>query len=210
MDYRNSRYSIHDKVKIRLPPTHEMMLSTGRRSSHLASWRGPCTITSRLSSTAYSMIEDSTQRKFERVVSNILPYRAVSARSAAAFDPTYSDPFSIQEYIAIRDEPGQPFYIAAVTAITAVGITVHYLGSTQVDLAKAVFRLCWHKRNSNDVVLSVDQPANHVPYSGILEFDALRNLLVARTLEFTSSMRLRARSRRTIAPMHDELFIFDR
>ena len=110
----------------------------------------------------------------------------------------------------MRDEPGQPFYIAAVTAISAVSITVHYLGCTQVDISKAVFRMCWHLPNSNSVVLSVNQPNGHVPCSGTLEFDALRNLLVARSLEFTAAMRLRSRSRRAIAPMHEELFIFDR
>jgi hypothetical protein len=28
-------------VKIRVPPTHEQMIATGRRSSHVTSWRGP-------------------------------------------------------------------------------------------------------------------------------------------------------------------------
>jgi hypothetical protein len=53
-------YTIGDKVKIRVPPSHEQMLATGRRSSHLASWRGPCTIFARLSSTAHAMTEDAT------------------------------------------------------------------------------------------------------------------------------------------------------
>ena len=84
-------YAVGDKVKIRIPPSHEQMLATGRRSSHLASWRGPCTITNRLSSTAYSMNEDSTGRHFERVLTNILPYRAVSAKTQIEFDPASSD-----------------------------------------------------------------------------------------------------------------------
>ena len=37
-------FSIGDRVKIRLPPSHEQMLASGRRSSHISSWRDPCTI----------------------------------------------------------------------------------------------------------------------------------------------------------------------
>jgi hypothetical protein len=58
-------HAITDKAKIRLPPPHQEMVQTGRRSSHLASWRGPCTNTARLSSTAHAMADDSTGRTFE-------------------------------------------------------------------------------------------------------------------------------------------------
>ena len=75
--------TIGEKVKLRVPPSHEQMLSTGRRSSHLASWRGPCTVSQRLSTTACAMTEDATGRKFERVLTNILPCRASTAKTQA-------------------------------------------------------------------------------------------------------------------------------
>ena len=203
-------YSIADKVKIRIPPTHEMMLATGRRSSHLASWRGPCTITARLSTTAHSMTEDATGRMFERALTNILPHRAVSAKGPAVYDPKYSDPISPHEFIAVRDSPGEPFYIATVKTINTKSIKVQYLGCTQVDLERAVFRPCWHLPNSNIIKLAVTQPNNHLACTGTLYLESLRNLLVGRNMEFTLGMRLRRKSQRIIAPMHDELFIFQR
>ena len=202
-------YAIDDKVKIRLPPSHEEMVRTGRRSSHLASWRGPCTITTRISSTAYAMTEDATGRKFERVSSNILPYRATSVRRHADYDPVYSDPFVIGEIIAVRDEPASPFYLASVLAISAISIQVHYLGCTQADISRSVFRFCWHTILSNIIVLSDQQPARHVHYTGSINNDSLRNLLVARNLELTATRKLRKKSQRAIANVHDELFIFD-
>ena len=93
------------------------MLATGRRSSHITAWRGPCTVTARLSSTGCSMTEDSSDHRFERTALNMLPCRATSAVTSKAYDPFYSGPFNIDEIIAIRDDPDSPFYIAKATAI---------------------------------------------------------------------------------------------
>jgi hypothetical protein len=202
-------YAIGDRVKIRVPPSHQQMLATGRRSSHLAAWRGPCSITARLSTTSYSMTEISTGRSFERVISNILPCRAVSIRSNTTFDPTHSDPFAPGEFVAVRDAPSTPFYIAKATSINATGISAHYHGCTHRNIARAVFKPCWHAPNSNAISLALLAPANEIPCTGELQFDSLRNLLVARNLEFTNARKLRKKSERQIAPLHDELFIFD-
>ena len=216
-------YAIGDKVKIRIPPSHEQMLATGRRSSHLASWRGPCTITERLSTTAYSMTEDLTGRKFERVLTNVLPYRASSARAQAVYDPATSDPFILGEIVAVRavrDAPATPYYLAEVIAISATSIMVHYFGCRQRDLARATFRPAWHLPNGNEISLaSPTRPEKRngphrrtlrqLAYTGVLEFDALRQLLVARNLEFTTAHKLRKKSQRVLAPTHDELFVFD-
>ena len=157
------------------------------------------------------MDEIATGRKFERVLTNILPYRATSARSAVHFDPTHSDPFVVGEFVAVRDAPGTPFYIAKITTVVDLGINVHYHGCTHVMIDRAVFKPCWHIRGSNDIELASDPPSNaHFQHSGFLSFDSLRNLLVARNLEFTASRKLRKKSQRLIAPLHDELFIFDR
>jgi hypothetical protein len=201
-------YDVGDRVKIRVPPTHEQMTATGRRSSHITSWRGPCTVTNRLSSTAYSMTEDRTSRRFERTVLNMLPYRATSATAPAVYDPFYSDPFTIDEIVAIKDDPESPFYIARTTAINATNISVHYHGCTTRDLDRAVFRPGWHAPGSNLVTLAATCPPGNVPYTGNLQLDSLRELLVARNLEFTKGSRLKKKSQRAITPKLADLFIF--
>jgi hypothetical protein len=203
-------FAIGDRVKVRVPPTHEQMLISGRRSSHISSWRGPCIITERLSTTAYKMTEESSSRTFERVVSNILPYRASSARSADVYEPMYSDPFVISEFIAIRDEPASAFYLAKVVSVSESEIVVHYFGCTTHNIARAVFRPAWHLPDTEIMKLAFIRPANNVPYSGTVQIDSLRNLLVARNLELTSASRLRRKSQKLLFPIHDELFIFDR
>ena len=203
-------YNVGDCVKIRVPPTHEQMMATGRRSSHITSWRGPCTVTNRLSTTAYSMTEDSTDRRFERTVLNMLPYRATSAVSPDVYDPFYSDPFTLDEIVAVRDDPDSPFYIARTTAINASFISVHYYGCTTRDLRRAVFRPCWHHPGSNEISLAAAALPNQIPYTGRLDLDALRELLVARNLGFTQAAKLRRKSQRAIVDNALDLFIFDK
>jgi hypothetical protein len=199
-------YTIGDKVKIRVPPSHEQMIATGRRSSHLASWRGPCTIFARLSTTAYAMTEDATDRRFERVLTNILPCRASTARTQAVYDPATSDPFVPAEIIAVRDAPGTPYYLAAVIVIGAISITAQYYGCRQRGMSKAIFRPAWRLPGMDEITLASRdrQPTNTIACSGVLEFDALRELLVAHNLEFTKANRLRKMSQRVLAPAHDE------
>ena len=114
------------------------------------------------------------------------------------------------EVVAVRDSPGTPYYLAKVVSIAATSISVHYFGCTQRDIARSVFRPAWHLPQSDDITLSASQPPHTLPYTGILQFDSLRQLLVARNLEFTSANRLRRKSQRLLAPIHDELFVFDR
>ena len=73
-----------------------------------------------------------------------------------------------------------------------------------------MFRPAWHLPGSNDIRLANNQPPNHVPYAGTLTLDSLRELLVARNLEYTAASRLRKKSQQVIAPKHDELFVFDK
>ncbi len=82
-------FEIGDQVKVRVPPTHEQMLATGRRSKHITAWRGPCEITEKISTTAYRMIDTIMQRIYEHLIGNILPYRAKSAKQnpTAAYNP---------------------------------------------------------------------------------------------------------------------------
>jgi hypothetical protein len=65
-------FAIGEKVKISVPPTAEQMSKIGRRAKHITAWRGPCTVVEHLSSTAYAVMDDTMQRRYERVASNIL------------------------------------------------------------------------------------------------------------------------------------------
>jgi hypothetical protein len=104
---RAKTFKIGDKV-VRVPPTALQMEATGRRAKHITAWRGPCTIVERLSQTAYAAMDDATERRYERVVSNLLPYRAQIAKTNAnaAYNLQYSEPFLPEELIAIREPYG--------------------------------------------------------------------------------------------------------
>ena len=156
------------------------------------------------------MTEDSTNRHFERTVLNMLPYRATSAVAPDVFDPFYSDPFTLDEIVAVRDDPDSPFYIARATSINATFISVHFYGYTTRDLRRAVFRPCWHCPGSNDISLAAAALPNQIPYTGRLDLDSLRELLVARNLGFTKANKLRRKSQRAIVDNVLDLFIFDR
>jgi hypothetical protein len=210
-------FAIGDKVKISVPPTAAQMVETGRRAKHITAWRGPCTVTERISSTAYAVTDDTSGRQYERVASNILPYKAIRAKANAAaerFNETYSKPFAENEFIAIRDDPTGPFYVAQIFELSAETITVQYFGTTQIVLADAIFKPCWHEvAGDNDILLSWKIPIfeNHVlfiEYSGTIDLKDIHTVLVARDLQFTKAGRLRYRSLRALAPFHDQLFRF--
>ncbi len=82
-------FRIGDKVKVRVPPTQEQMLATGRRAKHITAWRGPCTITERMSQTSYAATDDVTKRRYERVIANLLSYKAKRAKTSA--DAPYNE-----------------------------------------------------------------------------------------------------------------------
>jgi hypothetical protein len=209
-------FAIGEKVKISVPPTAEQMSKIGRRAKHITAWRGPCTVVERLSSTAYAVMDDTTQRRYERVASNILAYRASQPKansSAQSFNEIYSEPFSEDEFIAIRDTPSGPFYVAQIQDVTATTIRVHYFGTTHMVLKDAVFKPCWHEVAGTDILLSWDVPSfanfvDFVDYHETIDLKDVHTVLVARNLEFTTAGRLRFRSLRALAPFHDQLFRF--
>jgi transposase InsO family protein len=216
---RARTFKIGDKVKVRVPPTAAQMEETGRRAKHITAWRGPCTIIERLSNTAYSAIDDISRRRYERVISNLLPYRAGKAKdnANAAYNQQYSEPFTIGEFIAIRDDPTGPFYVAKVELIFDKTITVHYYGCTGMVLNTAIFKPCWHMVCGDDIVLQCEMPdwnddgrPNFVAYSGTLDLRDVHTVLVARQLEFTKAGKLRFKSIRALAPFQDQLFRFER
>ncbi len=119
----------------------------------------------------------------------------------------------LEEFIAIRDEPTGPFYVAQILEVTAKEICVQYFGTTQMVLKDAIFKPCWHEVAGEAIRLSWKIPAyeNYVAfieYSGHVDLKDLHTILVARNLEFTKAGRLRFRSLRALAPFHDQLFRF--
>jgi transposase InsO family protein len=212
-------FSIGDKVKIRVPPTVQQMEATGRRAKHITAWRGPCTVTERLSATSYAVTHDDTKRAYERVITNMLPYRAKRAKieANARFNELYSSPFEEGEFIAIRDDPGGPIYVAEVMDVRTATVILHYYGTTGIVLATAIFLPCWHKVTGTDILLNWDCPEfdnhgmlNFTPYSGEVDLESIPDVLVARNLQFTKHGKLRFRSLRALTPVHDQIFRFER
>ncbi len=68
-------------------------------------------------------------------------------------------------------------------------ITVHYYGCTDIALAAAVFRPCWHEVGGDQMILDLECPSNEdehpqfVDYNGTLDLKNLHLVLVARKLE---------------------------
>jgi hypothetical protein len=212
-------FKIGDKVKVRVPPTALQMEETGRRAKHITAWRGPCTVIERISNTAYVAVDDVTRRRYERVISNLLPYRAQKAKANAnaAYNTQYSAPFTVGEFIAIRDDPTGPFYVAKVELIFEKTVTIHYYGCTGMMIDTAIFKPCWHMVAGDDIVLQWDCPdwdddgrPNFVAYSGTLDLRDIHTVLVARSLEFTKAHKLRYKSVRALSPFQDQLFRFER
>ncbi len=205
-------FSVGEKVKIRVPPTQAQLLETGRRAKHVTAWRGPCTILERLSSTAYAAVDDTTHRRYERVMSNILPFRATKAKTNAnaTYSQVYSQPFLVDEFIAVRDDPTGPIYIAVVLEVSQTTVRVHYYGTTGIVLADAIFKPCWHEPDSATIVLSWDRPPALIDYNGEMDLKDITTVFVARQIDFTKTGKLRFRSLRALAPVHDQLFRFAR
>lgn len=198
-------------VKARFPPTKAELDLTGRRSSHVSSWRGPCKVIDRLSSTTYRIKQLDNLRLYERSISNLLPWRATTARTArhARFDAAISTPLLVGKFLAVRDQPNSWFYIAKVTYVGLAEIIVHYYGTKSDNLQRAKFHPCWHRQVSEFIQLSPTKPHGMMKYSGVLDFNALLTLLVARDIKLTTISTLTSKSRRLLMPIRDELFIYE-
>jgi hypothetical protein len=142
----------------------------------------------------------------------LLPWRAVSAKQPrnAQFDPETSDPFTVNEFIAVRDEPKSCFFLAKITAISVSlnepVLIVQYYGCKDGDLKKVKFLPCWHLETQHHIVLAPNKPAQHIGYTGMVDFSSLPGLLVARKLSLTATSILTSKSRPLIMPLRDELF----
>ncbi len=84
----------------------------------------------------------TTKRRYERVISNIFPYKASRAKTNAdaSFSQIYSAPFVVGEFIAVRDEPTGPFFVALAQHLTAEVLRVHYYGTTCQNSSSVLYR----------------------------------------------------------------------
>ena len=96
--------------------------------------------------------------------------------------------------------------------VSTTQLIIHYYGCTDIALASAVFKPCWHEVGGNQMILDFKCPVpaewhtQFLEFTGELDLRDLHTVLVARKLEFTKTHKLRFRSLRALAPVHDQLF----
>jgi hypothetical protein len=201
-------FSLNDRVKIYVPPTHAQLLHTGRRSNHIVAWRGPCRITTILSPSSYEMEEESSGRTFQRTIINTRPFRASKNPPAPHHDLVSSAALQPGTLIAVRDTPTSPFHLAKVTKITEALLSLHYLGTTTPTMDSAVFRLLWLAPDSRTVMKDSCPARNHTAITGEIDTDDMNDLLVASHLTLTSTGRLTRQSARLLFHLRDQLHVY--
>ncbi len=110
--------------------------------------------------------------------------------------------------VAVRDTPDSVFHIAHLTAITETNASMHYLGTTNPRLDRAVFKLLWLSF-ANKTVLQDTRPArNHLRITGEIFVEDLPDLLVATHLSLTAAGRLSRPSYQLLHHLSDQLRIY--
>jgi hypothetical protein len=204
-------FQLDDRVKIYMPPTHAQLLRTGRRAKHIVSWRGPCRITDILSPVTYRMQEECSNRLFERTLVNIRPYRATRAPPPPHHDMLSASPLDSGTLVAIRrtSDPTTPFDLALVTDTTETHVHLAYLGTTNPNLRKAVFKRVWIDPVDNKTVLTDTRPARrHQQVIGDITTADIPDLLVATHLLLTTASRLTAPSYHIIHHLRAQLSVY--
>jgi hypothetical protein len=202
-------FSVGDKVKIYMPPTHAQMQHTGRKAKHIIAWRGPCTISRVISQAAYEMLEDCSGRLFARTLCNIRPYSASRAAPPPHHDLLSQDPILPDTILALRDsdDANARFRLATVLSLTETTLSVHYLGTTEPRLTRARFLPIWTQADDT-ITLQVSRPSrHHAPWTGDIDTADVPDLLVASRIYLTATHKLRARSRKDLHHVQDELFV---
>jgi hypothetical protein len=121
------------------------------------------------------MTQMDTNREFERSISNLLPWNATIRKKArnAQYDETTSDPFEVDEFIAVRDGPGSWFFLAKVKTVRENFIIVHYYGTRSANLSLATCSPGWHLPKNDFIRLAKSQPQHCIRYSGVLQLDSM-------------------------------------
>jgi hypothetical protein len=91
------------------------------------------------------------------------PFRATSAPPPPHHDLLSSLNLIPATLVAVRDTPDSVFHLARLTALTEANASLHYLGTTNPRLDRAIFKLLWLSP-ANKTVLKDTRPArNHLP-----------------------------------------------
>jgi hypothetical protein len=203
-----AHFALHDRVKIYMPPTHAQIQRTGRRAQHIVAWRGPCVVTEILSASTYRVQEECSKRFFERSIINMRPYRATSAPPPPHHDLLSTMALTTGTLVAVRDSPTSAFHLARITALTEANTSLHYLGTTNPRIQRAVFKLLWLSPDNKTVLKDTRPARNHHPITGEISSEDLPDLLVATHLSLTSAGRLSRPSYQLLHHLHDQLHIY--
>jgi transposase InsO family protein len=204
-------FQLNDRVKIYVPPTNAQLLRTGRRAKHIVAWRGPCRITQVLSPVTYEMVEECSNRTFQRTLVNIRPFRASRTPPPPHHDMLSLAPLDPGTIVAVRrtEDLAAPFDLARVTLTTETHVSLAYLGTTNPYLRTAVFKLVWIDPTDNRTVLKDSRPArNHTPVTGDINTEDLPDLLVATHLTLTAAGRLNSPSYQILHHLSQQLYAY--
>jgi hypothetical protein len=203
-----THFHLGDRVKIYVPPTHNQVQRTGRRSNHIVAWRGPCRVTKVLSQTAYEMVEECSNRTFQRTLVNIRPFRATNDPPPPHHDLLSAAKLLPGTIVAVRDTPQSKFHLAKVLTNTETHLSLHYLGTTNSSLDAAVFRLMWTAPDQRTVLRDSCPARNHKAVTGEIDNEVINDLLVASHLTFTTTGRLSRKSARLLFHLRDQLHTY--
>jgi transposase InsO family protein len=203
-----AHFSINDRVKIYVPPTHAQIQRTGRRSNHIVAWRGPCRVSKLLSTSSYEVIEECSGRIFQRTIINMRPFRASKDPPPPHHDLLSHAALHPGTIIAVRDTPDSPFHLAKVLSADEIQLRLHYLGTTSPTLATAVFRLVWIAPDGKTVLKDTCPARHHHAVTGEIDTADIPDLLVASHLTLTTTGRLSRKSARLLFHLRDQLHTY--
>jgi transposase InsO family protein len=201
-------FSLNDRVKIYVPPTHAQIQRTGRRSNHIVAWRGPCRVSKLLSLSSYEVIEECSGRTFQRTVINMRPFRASKDPPPPHHDLLSQAALHPGTIVAVRDTPGSLFHLAKVLSSDENQLRLHYLGTTTPTLDTAAFRLVWIAPDGKTVLKDTCPARHHHAVTGEIDTADLPDLLVASHLTLTSTSRLSRKSARLLFHLRDQLHTY--
>ena len=113
--------------------------------------------------------------------------------------------------VAIRrtSDPTSPFDLARITTSTETHVHIAYLGTTNPNLCKAVFKSVWIDPVDNKTILKDTRPARrHQAVTGDITTVDIPDLLMATHLVLTHTGRLTAPSYHILHHLSDQLSVY--
>lgn len=172
------------------------------RSKHVLQWRGPCVVVSRNSLTSYTVRCLSTNRRYDRTVSCLSPWRAPvhpdqpPSPVDSASDDDDDDPVG-DIWAVIDTERAASFDLVRVLSVQDDCYHVHCLSAAQRDLARARFLPAHIETSSGMLIRGSTRGARATPWTWDIPIDA-PELILAKNLKLLSTGRLASASLRRI------------